>query len=61
MTALSKNGVAVVLFILGYFGFDVSEDVLVEFISAVFTIVSFALLIINQLQRTDTKWFIFKK
>jgi hypothetical protein len=57
----SKNGVAVVLFILSFFGLNVAEAEAAEFVSAIGTIISFGLMLWNQFDRRDVSWFIFKK
>ena len=57
---VSKNGIALVIFALTYVGLDVSENQIVEVISAVGQIVSFVLLVSNQIDRPDVKGFLFK-
>jgi hypothetical protein len=61
MSKISKNGVGIVVFLLSYIGINVGEDTILEFISAVGTIVSFALLLWNQLGRADVAKFFFKR
>lgn len=58
---MSKNGIALVIFALSYLGVDVAENDVLEFFSAVGQVVSFALLVWNQLKRDDVKGFIFKR
>ena len=57
----SKNGAGLVLFVLSMLGIEVAESAVMEFVSAIGTIVSFGLMLWNQLDRRDTKWLIFKK
>lgn len=57
----SKNAAGLLFLALGYLGFEVAENDVVQFVSAVTTAASFALMIWNQLGRKDIKWFIFKK
>lgn len=61
MYMLSKNGVGLVGLVLSIFGLEVSESQIIEVISALGTIVSFALMVWNQLDRKDVKHFIFKE
>jgi hypothetical protein len=58
---LSKNGVGLIILALSLLGINITESSIVEVISAVGTIVSFVLMIINQWNRSDVKGFIFKK
>lgn len=58
---ISKNGLALVIFALTYLGLDISENQIVNVVSAVGQIVSFVLLVSNQLKRTDVKGFLFKR
>lgn len=58
---LSKNGLALIIFALSYFGIDVAENDVVVFFSAVGQVVSFALLVWNQIRRDDVKGFLFKR
>jgi hypothetical protein len=57
---MSKNGVAVVLFIGSLFGVEMTESGVVEVVGAITTLVSFGLLVINQARRPDVKWFLWK-
>jgi hypothetical protein len=61
MVTLSKNGVGLVLFILSALGLNLTEMQLVEFISAVGTVISTSLLLWNQIARKDSWMLIFKK
>lgn len=58
---ISKNGLALIIFALTYFGLDISETDLMQVISAVGQVVSFALLVWNQIRRDDVKGFLFKR
>lgn len=58
---ISKNGVALAVFVLGFLGINVTETALLEVVSAVLTIVSFGLMVLNQWNREDVKGFFFKK
>lgn len=61
MSKLSKNGSGVLILALSIIGVEVSESSAIEFISSVGTLVSFALMIWNQVDRKDVEGFIFKK
>jgi len=58
---LSKNAAGIVILIASLIGLDVSESDVAGLISAMGTIVSFGLMIWNQVERGDIKWFFFKK
>jgi hypothetical protein len=58
---VSKNGVAVVMFLASMLGITLVEAQVIEALAAITTLISFALMIWNQWQREDVKWFIFKK
>jgi len=58
---ISKNAVALVLFILSFIGIDVTENDVVELIASITGIISFALMVLNQFDRKDTVMFFFKK
>jgi len=58
---ISKNAVAILVLFLSFIGLEVTEDGLWEVVSAITTIVSFAVMIWNQVKRTDVYNFIFKK
>lgn len=58
---MSKNAAGIVALFLSVIGLEVTEDSIMEVISAVGTIVGFGLMIWNQLGRPDVKGFFFKK
>lgn len=58
---LSKNAVGLVVLMMSLFGIEVSEVQIIELISAIGLIISFALMVKNQLGRKDTKGFFFKQ
>jgi hypothetical protein len=58
---VSKNGVALLVFALTYVGLDISENMILDVISAIGQIVSFVLLVANQLERKDVKGFLWKR
>lgn len=58
---VSKNGIALIMFALTYVGLDISENVVLDVIAAVGQIVSFVLLVANQLERKDVKGFLWKR
>lgn len=58
---LSKNAAGIVFLFASVIGLDLAESDVAEFISALGTIVSFGLMVWNQVDRSDTKWFFFKK
>jgi hypothetical protein len=58
---LSKNGVGLIVLALSLLGINITESNLIEVISAVGTIASFIMMIINQVKREDVKYFFFKK
>jgi hypothetical protein len=60
MLTLSKNGVAIVLFILSVVGLEASESEVQAFIAGVGHVVAFGLMIYNQWQRRDVKGFLWK-
>ena len=61
MKDFSKNGVGLALLVLSLFGVNVADTDLTEVISAVGTLVSFGLMVWNQVARPDTTGFFFKK
>ena len=61
MKDFSKNGVGLALLVLSLFGVNVAENDLTQVISSVGTLVSFGLMVWNQLARPDTIGFFFKK
>ena len=58
---LSKNAAGIVALILSLAGLEIGEDTILELISALTTIVSISLMILNQLNRPDIKGFFWKK
>lgn len=58
---VSKNAIALVVLALSTIGINVSEEAVLELISAIGTLVSFGLMVWNQLDRKDTELFFFKK
>ena len=59
--SLSKNGVAIVILVLGWLGVDVTDNMVLEFVGAVAQVIAFILMVWNQLERKDTVGFLFKK
>lgn len=61
----SKNGIAlsvlVVEFILASLGIEFEVGSIERTVQAVAVLVSFILMIWNQIDRMDTKWFVLKK
>lgn len=57
----SKNGVALVVLVLSLFGVNVSETEVLTTISVIAQIVSIVMMGYNQITRSDTAFFIFKK
>jgi hypothetical protein len=62
---VSKNGIAVVVwglsFVLTALGLDADPGTIEKGVEGVVIVIGLLLAIWNQLDRTDTKWFIFKK
>ena len=58
---LSKNAIALVVLALSTLGLNIVEQDLIDLISAIGTIISFAMLVWNQLDRHDVDLFFFKK
>jgi len=58
---ISKNAVAILVLFLSFIGLEVTEDGIFELISAITTVVSFAMMILNQLERSNVYNFFFKK
>jgi hypothetical protein len=58
---LSKNGIGLIVLVLSLIGVDVAEDALVTTVSTIGQIIGGLLMVLNQVQRPDTKYFIFKK
>lgn len=59
--SLSKNGIAIVILVLGWLGVDVTDNMVLEFVGAVAQVIAFILMVWNQLERNDTVGFLFKK
>ena len=57
----SKNGAGILILILSLFGVELSESSVVDFISAIGTVVSIGLMIYNQITRPDVDRFFLKK
>ncbi len=58
---ISKNAISLLVLALSMVGVNVSEEGLIEVISAAGTIISFAILVWHQLQREETTLFFWKK
>lgn len=58
---ISKNAVALLILLASLVGVDISETDIMAFVSSAGTIISILLMIYNQWDRSDTKWFFFKK
>lgn len=58
---ISKNAAGLVLLALSVLGINVTEADMMQVISALGTLVSFVLMIVNQWNRPDVKGFFFKK
>lgn len=58
---LSKNAAGIVVLILSLLGVEVGEGTIIEFISAMTTVISIGMMIWNQVDRPDIKGFFFKK
>lgn len=58
---ISKNAVGLILLFLSMIGVEVNEANIIEVVSAIGTIVSFILLLWNQVFREDVENFLFKK
>ena len=61
MKDYSKNGIGLALLVLSLFGVNVADTALTEVFSSVGTLVSFGLMVWNQVTRPDTTGFFFKK
>lgn len=59
--SLSKNGIAIIILVLGWLGVDVTDNMVLEFVGAVAQVVAFILMVWNQIKRKDTVGFLFKK
>ena len=58
---LSKNAIALIVLVLSLLGLEVSDQSVIEVISAVGTVASFVLMVWNQLARKDVDNFLFKR
>lgn len=58
---ISKNGIGLVILALSTIGINIAETEAIEVLSAIGTIISFGLMVWNQLQRPDTELFLWKK
>ena len=58
---VSKNGVALITYLLAFAGFEVAENDVAQFAAAVVQAISFLVLLYNQWDRWDVKGFIWKK
>ena len=61
MTHISKNGVALILFVASITGLNIEEAMAENVVLAITTLVSFALMVVNQLDRKDLKWGLLRK
>lgn len=59
--SISKNAIALIVLALSLVGINVDVDTLLTVISAIGVILSFAQLIIHQVERKDSVAFLFKK
>jgi hypothetical protein len=60
MMNLSKNGVALATLVLAWFGFNVAETDIQEFVASMAQIIAFLLMLWNQIDRKNTKWLLWK-
>lgn len=58
---MSKNAIALVLLALSTIGINVAETELLEVVSAIGTLISFGLMVWNQIGRGDVDHFFWKK
>jgi hypothetical protein len=58
---MSKNGVGLFVLALSLLGVEVSEDAVMQVVTAGTTIISFALMVWNQVQRKDVTLFFWKR
>lgn len=58
---ISKNGVGLVVLLASLIGVQVTDIQVIDVLSAIGQVVSFTLLIWNQLGRSDVNNFVFKK
>jgi uncharacterized membrane protein len=60
--SISKNAVAIVVLFLGYFGVDVTDNAVLEFIGNALSVIAFLTMIYHQVkERPETEGFFFKK
>lgn len=57
---LSKNAIALVVLALSTIGLNVADTQVIDVISAIGTIISFALMVINQIDRKEVSNFFWK-
>lgn len=58
---LSKNGLALIVYLFSFAGFQVAETDVAQVAAAVAQLVSFGTMLYNQYDRRDVKWFFWKK
>lgn len=58
---LSKNGVGLVVLLFSFIGLQLDANVVADVLSAVGTLISFGLMVWNQLSRDDVDKFLMKK
>lgn len=58
---LSKNGVGILTLVLSLLGINISDNDILSFWSELMGVISFILMIWNQVKRPDITWFFFKK
>lgn len=58
---MSKNGVALIVLFFSFLGLEATEEGVAEVISAIGTIISFVLMLKNQLDRPDVELLLWKK
>jgi hypothetical protein len=58
---VSKNGLGLILLVVAMLGLDIPEQVIEDAVAGVAAIVSLALMLWNQLSRSDMKWGLFRK
>lgn len=58
---MSKNGIGILVMALSILGVNVSESETMQFVTSAGTVISFVLMIWNQLGRKDIWGFFFRK
>lgn len=58
---MSTNAIALVIMALSLIGVNIEENTLTEVLSAVGTLISFAMMLRHQLQRSDIDLFFWRK